>query len=56
MMNEYWRDGIDKYIDDSIQDPKLREFDWNIAAATVTHDWAKVLIHKWRRVVYIQKG
>jgi hypothetical protein len=48
--------GVDAFIDPTIEDPKLREFDWHIATYTFTEQWDRVLAAKWRRAVYIQQG
>jgi hypothetical protein len=48
--------GCDHFLDSTIPDICLREFDWHIATYTFTEQWDLVLWAKWRRVSYMQKG
>lgn len=55
-MRQGYTKGLEAYIDGSIEDPKLREIDWNIAVYTLTGQMTLVLHHKWRRAFYLSYG
>lgn len=44
------------FIDRTIEDPRMREFDWHVALYTFVGNLTKVIEAKWRRASYIQKG